>query len=335
MKKRDYYEILGLEKTASANEIKKAYRKLAKELHPDVNPNNKEAEEKFKEVSEAYEHLSDSDKKAKYDKFGHSEEPMGHGFSYNDVFNSFHKNVRFGQNLRVNIKLTLEEVFTGVKKNYRYNRNVSCTDCNGYGGHNVKKCSVCNGNGHILRVYKTAFGMIQQSEVCDTCFGEGTTYSDECGTCKGNGVVKQEEIAELEIPIGIEDGMQFSIRSKGNGIKAGEYGDLIVSITVLPHKTFVRNGNDLRMKLKLTYPQLVLGDKVDVETIEGSKIRINIHEFSDVDTTLKINGKGLKSWLNKGKRGDLLINLGVSIPKKIDERTKELIQELKEKLYGE
>lgn len=341
MKKRDYYEVLGLTKTASPNEIKKAYRKLAKELHPDVNPDNKDAEDKFKEVSEAYEHLSDADKKAKYDRFGHAAQNMnrgGHGMNMDDIFGGFAHHfdapVRRGTTLKVNIKLTLEEVFSGVKKMYKYTRDVSCGDCEGHGGHDVHDCAVCGGSGYVVKTMRTGFGMmVQQTVPCGHCHGNGVTYVTECKTCKGNGVIKAEEIAELEIPSGIEDGMGYIIGGKGNAIKSGTYGDLQCSFTVLPHKVFVRNKHDLKMKLKLTYPQLVLGDKVEIETIEGKKIRITISEFSETESTLKINGKGLKV-LNQDVRGDLFITLGVSIPKDMDDETKELITKLKEKLDG-
>lgn len=335
MKKRDYYEVLGVTKKASANEIKKAYRKLAKELHPDVNPNNKEAEDKFKEVSEAYEHLSDNDKKTKYDKFGHSQE--GRGFSAEEAFGGFSRHfhqrpVYSGANLRVNIKLTLEEVFSGVKKMYKYTRDVSCDECDGHGGHEVHDCTTCNGVGQVMKQFRTPIGVIQQASICPSCNGNGTAYTKECNSCKGVGVKKVEEVAELEIPSGVEDGMSFAIPDKGNGIKSGTYGALICGITVLPHKVFVRNGNDLRIKLKLTYPQLVLGDKVDLETIEGTKIRITVNELSESESTLKINGKGLKVMGKESTRGDLFITLGVSLPKTLDDETKDLITKLKEKL---
>lgn len=336
MNKRDYYEILGIAKTSSSNDIKKAYRKLAKEFHPDKNPNNKEAEEKFKEISEAYEVLSDKDKKQKYDKFGHTD---GNQMSYTeDIFNQFRHHfsrpMRYGQNLRVNIKLTLEEVFSGVKKTYKYMRDVHCNDCDGHGGHDTHDCNVCNGSGHVMKMFRTPLGVIQQTGICESCNGDGVAYTTECNTCKGSGLKKEEEIAELEIPSGIEDGMVSQIVSKGHAVKSGGYGDLHCHFTVLPHKVFVRNGNDLKMKLKLTYPQLILGDKVEIETIEGAKIRITINELSDAETTLKIAGKGLKLFNNNKVRGDMFITLGVSIPKNIDDETKDIVVKLKEKLNG-
>ncbi len=337
MKKRDYYEVLGVDKKATDKDIKKSYRKLAKELHPDVNPNNKEAEDKFKEVSEAYEHLSDKDKKAEYDRFGHTD-GQSHGrrgpMSAEDFFSGFahfNKPIRKGQNLKVNVKLTLEEVFTGAKKQYKYTRDVSCDDCSGHGGHDVHDCQACSGQGQVVKMFRTPIGVVQQSMECDRCHGSGSAYATECKSCNGLGTKKGEEIAELEFPSGVEDGMAVSISGKGNALKSGHYGDLHCSITVLPHKTFVRNGNDIRLKLKLTYPQLVLGDKVEIDTIDGHKIRISIHEFSEAESTLKINGKGLKL-LNSERRGDMLVTLGVFVPKTIDDETKELLTKLKEKI---
>lgn len=339
MNKRDYYEVLGLTKKASANEIKKAYRKLAKELHPDVNPDDKEAEDKFKEVSEAYEHLSDETKKAKYDRFGHNADRFGSaGVNMDEVFKGFShifdQPVRKGQNLRVNIKLTLEEVYSGAKKNYKYTRDVKCTDCNGHGGHHVHDCEVCSGAGQVIRQIRTGFGIMQQQMPCHACHGIGLKYTTECNTCKGSGLKKEQEIAELELPTGLDETMEFAIREKGNAIKSGSYGDLYCSFTILPHKTFVRNGNDLKMKLKLPYHQLVLGDKVDIETIEGSKIRITIKELSDAETILKIAGKGLKPY-GKETRGDLIITLGLLVPKDMDDKTKEAVMKLKELADGD
>lgn len=338
MNKRDYYEVLGLTKKASENEIKKAYRKLAKELHPDVNPNNKEAEDKFKEVSEAYEHLSDKDKKAKYDKFGHNAERFaGGGMNMDDVFRNmghiFEQPVRKGQNLRVNIKLTLEEVYSGTKKTYKYTRDVSCVTCDGHGGHDVHECEICGGSGQVIRQIRTGFGIMQQQMPCHGCHGIGTKYKIECSSCKGSGLKKEEEVAELELPSGLDETMQFAIEGKGNGIKSGIAGDLFCSFTILPHKVFVKNGNDLKMKLKLPYHKLVLGGKVDIETIEGSKIRITVKELSDAETILKIAGKGLKPY-GKDSRGDLIITLGLLVPKDIDDKTKELVIKLKELADG-
>jgi molecular chaperone DnaJ len=339
MNKRDYYEVLGVTKKASENEIKKAYRKLAKELHPDVNPNNKEAEDKFKEVSEAYEHLSDKDKKAQYDQFGHQQQGGRRGgFNMDEVFRdfaeAFNRPTRKGQNLRINIKLTLEEVYTGVKKLYKYNRDVSCTDCKGHGGYDVHDCDICGGVGQIIRQIKTGFGIIQQQMSCHGCHGIGVKYTTECTTCKGSGLKKEEEVADLDLPSGLNETMEFPIAGKGNGIKSGIEGDLFCSFTILPHKVFVRNGNDLRMKLNLQYHQLVLGGKVDIETIEGTKIRIKINELSDAETIFKIAGKGLKQY-GKETRGDLIITLGLLVPKDMSDDAKELVIKLKELADGE
>jgi molecular chaperone DnaJ len=345
MSKRDYYEVLGLKKGASNDEIKKAYRKLAKELHPDKNQGNKESEEKFKEVSEAYEHLSDADKKAKYDRYGHDGGRQGGfgGYNMDDIYEQFghmfgrgnqQRNVRVGHNMSMTIKLTLEEVFTGVKKNYKYTRNVSCSDCGGHGGTEVSDCPDCNGSGVKTNVYQTPMGYIQQQSACQSCDSTGKKYKTKCNTCNGNGVTKVEETIEVDIPPGVMDGMTFVMNGKGHAIKSGQEGDLHIKIMELPHKQYVRSGADLKMNLKLTYPQLVLGDKVEIDTIEGGKIRISVPEYSDVGNNLRIPFKGVNVYGKQG-RGDVIITLGVDIPKNINDDLKSLIIDLKDKLTDE
>jgi len=336
MKKRDYYEILGVTKESSANDIKKAYRKLAKELHPDVNPNNTDAENKFKEVSEAYEHLSDKQKRAHYDRMGHMSGPNRQDMDnqFNDIFRySQQRPIRTGNNLSVIIKLTLEEIYSGVTKTYKYTRDVKCNVCEGHGGHDVHDCPTCHGMGEIARMYKTPFGVIQQGELCYSCHGTGETTKTPCGTCHGTGLEKEETTVELEIPSGVTNNITVAMNGKGNAIKGGTYGNLHCTVMELPHKVFIRNGNDLRMNLKLTYPQLILGDKVEIETIGGKKIRITIAELSNIGTNLKIASKGLiPLGETESKRGDLIITLGLDIPKEIDDETKSLIIDLKTKM---
>ena len=340
MSKKDYYEVLGLKKGASNDEIKKAYRKLAKELHPDVNPEDINAEDKFKEVSEAYEHLSDSDKKAKYDRFGHNSNGGGFGGrDMSDIYEQFgnmfgqrtQQNNRVGQNMSLVVKLTLEEIYTGVKKTYKYNRNTACGDCNGHGGTDLHNCGVCGGSGMVAQVYKTPMGHVQQIIPCNACDSTGKTYTKQCNTCKGNGVSSMNETIEVEIPSGVVDGMTFVMSGKGHGIKSGTEGDLHIRIMELPHKIYTRSGADLKMNLKLTYPQLILGDKVEIETIEGGKIRISIPEYSDVGSTLKVPFKGGKL-LGKDSRGDIIVSLGIEIPKKLTDEQKEVVIQLKEKM---
>ncbi len=342
MSKRDYYEVLGLKKGASNDEIKKAYRKLAKELHPDVNPEDKNAEDKFKEVSEAYEHLSDADKKAKYDRFGHTSNGGGFGGrNMDDIYEQFghmfgrhqrqQQQQRVGQNMSLVVKLTLEEIYTGIKKTYKYNRNTSCNDCEGHGGTDIHDCHVCGGSGMVAQVFNTPMGHVQQVGPCQACGQTGKKYTKECNTCKGSGVTSINETVEVDIPAGVVDGMTFVMSGKGHGIKSGTEGDLHIRIMELPHKTYTRNGADLKMTLKLSYPQLILGDKVEIETIEGGKIRMSIPEYSDVGSTLKVPFKGTKLY-GKDSRGDIIVNLGIEIPKKLTDEQKEAVINLKDKM---
>lgn len=339
MSKRDYYDVLGIKKGASSDEIKKAYRKLAKEYHPDKGGD----EQKFKEISEAYETLSDSNKKANYDQFGHSgpqrgggpfggfRNPFGGGFG--GGFGGYHNEpqIRVGSDMSLVLKLSLEETFTGVKKTYKYNRKVSCKSCSGHGGEDVKTCSVCEGSGRTINVIKSPMGIIQQIVTCQACEGLGKTYTKACNTCNGNGVVDSVETIEVDVPAGVMDGMTFVMEGKGHGVKGGVEGDLHIKIHELTHKIFTRSGADLKLTLKLSYPQLVLGDKVEIDTIEGTKIRVTIPEHSEVGSNLRIPFKGTKQY-GRETRGDVLITLGVEIPKKLDDDTKALIIDLKEKL---
>jgi molecular chaperone DnaJ len=335
--KEDYYKVLGIDKSAEPNDIKKAYRKLAKEYHPDKNPDNEEAEVKFKEVSEAYEVLSDVDRKAKYDRFGHNNhEHTGFGFDdisahFHEFFNRQHNQQRVGQTLNLVVKLTLEEMFHGINKKYQYNRHISCNDCGGHGGVDEYVCPVCRGNGMITQVFHTPMGHIQQSSPCGTCGATGKQHRNKCGTCNGSGLRHVTETINIEIPHGVYDGLTFTMQGKGEGIKSGIQGNLLIKLMELPHKVFIRNGNDVKSILKLSYPQLVLGDKVEIDTIEGTKIRISIPEYSEVGRDLRIPYKGF-SIFGKDGRGDMVITLSIDIPKNIDDNVKEAIINLKEKL---
>ena len=331
MSKKDYYEILGVKKDANSDEIKKAYRTMAKQWHPDKNQGNKEAEEKFNEISEAYEHLSDSDKKAKYDRFGHSSNNSGYGNQdpVADFFRRQHRQVRVGENMSLVLKLTLEEIYNGVKKRYKYKRTQSCNECDGHGGTGTNECTVCQGSGIAHRIMNTPIGVVQQSFTCNACSGVGTTYDVACKKCSGGGVSEVEETIEFDIPHGVFNGMTFNMRGKGHAIKNGQTGDLNINVVELQHKIFTRINDDLKMNLKLKYTQLVLGDKVDIETIDGGKIRINIPPFSDVGNNLKVQNKGLKRY-DSENRGDLVVNLLIEIPKTISDDEKELLEKLKE-----
>jgi len=333
MSKKDYYEILGLTSNATSDEIKKAYRSLAKLYHPDKNQGDKEAEERFKEISEAYEILSDEQKKAKYDRYGHVSGNGGGGGGYEAAFDEFFRRqsrqVRVGENMVLNIKLTLEEMFNGVKKIYKYNHTISCVDCGGHGGNNVTTCPECNGSGQTIRVIQTPIGYMQHSATCSRCDGSGKTYETACKTCHGHGVQNFEETVNVDVPKGVHGGSTFVMAGKGQAIKGGINGDLHINVIELKHNIFVRNGDDLKMTLKLSYPQLVLGDKVEINTIEGKQIRINVPPHSEVGSNLKITGKGMNFFQHEG-RGDLVISLGVEIPKKLTDEQKELLEKLKE-----
>jgi molecular chaperone DnaJ len=334
MSKRDYYQVLGVGKNASADEIKKAYRKLAKVHHPDKGGD----ETIFKEISEAYEVLSDNDKKARYDTFGHTDDNRG-GYDdmrsgFNDMFGQFFRQgqqqrERVGENMTLNVKLTLEEIFEGVKKRYNYTRNVSCSSCSGHGGSEPQECSTCKGQGQIRNVTRTPFGFMEQITDCHVCSGTGTTFKDECKKCNGSGLVKQQEVVEVDIPSGVHEGMAFVMSGKGQGIKSGKEGDLIIRITEHPHETFTRVGSDLKQKLKLQYHQLVLGDKIEINTIEGGIIRIPIAEYSQVGHNLRIPLKGLRE-LNTDKRGDLIVTLDIDMPTKLNDDLKAAIIDLKQ-----
>lgn len=338
MDKKDYYEVLGLKKGANASEIKKAFRTLAKELHPDKGGD----ENAFKEVNEAYEVLSDNDKKQKYDQFGHEgprpggNDPFGfggfrNGFAGFSGFQQQHPAERFGDNMSLNIRLSLEEIFNGVKKTYKYTRNDSCDSCGGHGGTDIDNCGSCNGSGVITRVLQTPIGMMQQSMPCPTCSGLGKSYKVECGKCNGSGTKIIEEKIDVDIPSGVQEGMTFVMKGKGHAIKSGKTGDLLINIQELSHKTYERSGNDLKLNLKLNYPLLILGGKVEIETIDGGKIRVSIPEYSDVGNNLKIQKKGMKFY-NQDQRGDIIITLNVEIPKDLNDDTKALLIDLKEKL---
>lgn len=327
MAKKDYYEVLGVGKNASPEEIKKAYRLLAKEYHPDKNQGSEEATDKFKEISEAYEVLSNSDKKSNYDRFGHGNNRENQNPFY-EYFRRRHKPEIVGETISILIKLTLEEIYSGVKKTYTYNRNDSCNTCLGKGGLDSTECPTCQGNGSIISTIKTSVGTFQNQTTCHDCNGSGETYKTACESCSGSGLQSIEETVDVDIPSGVENNNMFVVQGKGNSVKNGRAGDLILKVVEKQHKVFTRIKNDLKMNLSLSYSQLVLGDKVEIETIDGGKIRVNIPEYSDVGTNLRVPTKGLKQF-KENNRGDLIITLSINIPKELDEKTKELILALK------
>jgi len=322
MSKRDYYEALGVEKYATADEIKKNYRNLAKEFHPDKNPDNKEAEERFKEVSEAYETLSNEEKRAKYDLFGHSQHRQTQ-----ETRRHRRTVVKNGENIILQLKITLEEIYTGINKQYKFKRKIACETCQGHGGTDSVNCDTCSGNK--VGIIDTPMGQFQHAFTCNACNGSGIVFTKSCVTCNSTGVKLHEEIINIEIPSGVENGMTYVMGGFGHMVKGGAAGDLHINLIEELHKIYTRNGPNLKMNLKLTYSQLVLGDKVELDTIDGGKIRVTIPEYSDVGSNLRVPNKGLKVY-DKEERGDIIITLGITIPKHINSMTKELIEKLKD-----
>jgi len=329
MSKRDYYEVLGVEKTATPDDIKKVYRKLAMSNHPDKGGD----EEKFKEIVEAYEHLSDTDKRAKYDRYGHAGLNQPTGDSMADFFrkHGFNPNgarQRIGPNMALTVKLTLEEIYTGCVKKFKYNRKVECTTCSNKGGTGIKSCSSCQGTGMVMEIINTPFGQMRNAVECHECDGIGSTFETACTTCSGEGTVNKEETIDINVPSGVIDNMMFGMQGKGHSIKNGTTGNLIITIMELRHDKYVRSGNDLRAKIQVEYDQLILGDKIEVSTIEGGKIRVQIAPFTKINETLRISGKGMKQ-LNIDTRGDMFLEIDLVINKNMREEEIEAIRELK------
>lgn len=364
--KRDYYEVLGVDKNASAEDIKKAYRKKAIQYHPDKNPGDKEAEEKFKEAAEAYEVLSDPQKRQRYDQFGHagvdgaSGFGGGHGMSMEDIFSQFGdifggaggfdfsdlfgggrgtgnrggQRVRRGSDLRVRVHVTLEEIATGVDKKIKIKKLVPCAACHGTGsadGSPGDVCPTCKGTGRIVRTQRGIFGMMQVQDECPTCHGEGRVIKNKCPKCNGEGVVRSEEVIDIHIPAGVSGGMQIPVQGKGNAApNGGVPGDLLVLIEEDEHKDFVRDGNDLVYNLLLDMPTAILGGQVIIPTLQGDA-KITITPGTQPGKVLRMRGKGLPiidQYARQYGTGDLLINVGVYIPEKLSRDEKKLIEQL-------
>lgn len=360
MSKRDYYEVLEVSKTATVEEIKKAYRKKAIQHHPDKNPDDKDAEERFKEAAEAYEVLSDSDKRSRYDRFGHAGVGGNGGFNggfsmedifsrHGDIFSDFfgggfssffgggggstrNTRVNRGTNLRITVKLTLEEIAAGTTKKVKVKKYNSCKTCNGTGeknGNSSHTCSTCNGTGTQTRVINTMLGQMQTSSTCSTCGGDGKIISEKCDACYGEGIVKGEELIELKIPAGVTEGVQLSVSGKGNAARRGGInGDLLVVIQEIEHQDFQREGNDLLYNLFISIPDAILGTHVEVPTLQG-KAKIKIDSGTQSGKILRLRGKGLPD-INRYLKGDLLVRVNVFIPNVVSKEDKKFLEDMKE-----
>lgn len=358
MSKRDYYEILGVGKTASAEEIKKAYRKVAMQYHPDRNPGDKTTEEKFKEAAEAYEVLSDTDKRAQYDRFGHagvSGNGRGHAPNMEDIFSQFGdifgedifgsffgggggNRTRGGQrtrgtrgsNLRIKLKLNYEEIAKGVTKNIKVKKYVGCTTCNGSGAKDkgsVQNCSTCGGSGQVRKVTSTFLGQMQTVTTCPACNGEGSTITAKCADCKGEGRVYGEETVSIDIPAGVQEGMQLNVSGRGNaGERGGMPGDLVILIEEEPHKELQREGLNVAYELHLSFPDAVFGTQVEVPTIDG-RAKIKIPAGTQSGKVFRLKGKGFPT-VNSYEKGDQLVHVNIWTPQNISNEERTMLEKM-------
>ena len=364
MEKRDYYEVLGVEKNATADQIKKAYRRKAIEYHPDKNPGNKEAEDKFKEAAEAYEVLSNPDKRARYDQFGHAGMsgaagnggPFGGfsgGMSMDDIFSMFgdifgghsgfgggfgggyssNQQRRFrGADLRVKVKLNLKEISTGVEKKFKLKKYVQCSHCHGTGAEGnsgTETCPTCNGTGSVIRNQQTILGTMQTRVTCSTCGGEGKIIKEKCKECSGEGIVYGEEVVTVKIPAGVAEGMQLTMNGKGNaGKHNGIPGDLLILIEEESDKDLIRDEDDLIYNLLLSFPTAALGGAVEIPTVDG-KVKVKIEPGTQPGKVLRIRGKGLPS-VNGYGTGDLLVNISIYVPETLSKDEKKALEKMED-----
>ncbi len=356
MSKRDYYDILGVSKNADKAEIKKAYRKIAIKYHPDKNPGDKEAEEKFKEAAEAYEVLSNDEKKAKYDRFGHSAFDGAGGFGgggggmtmddifshFGDIFGGFgfggfggsssggrRQRVSKGTNLRIKVKLSLNDILNGTTKKIKVKKYIACSHCGGTGAENSETdtCQTCHGSGQVIRIQNTFLGQMQTSSVCPTCHGQGTIIKHKCSYCHGEGIIKGEEVVKINVPAGVAEGMQMNVSGKGNAARRGGInGDLIVVFEEEDHPDLVRDENDLLYNLYISFPEAALGTSVEIPTVE-SKVKIKIAPGTQGGKILRLKGKGLPSYGSYGK-GDILVKVNVWVPKTLEKEEKKILEKL-------
>lgn len=350
--KRDYYEVLEVTRSATYEEIKKAYKKKAIQYHPDKNPGDAEAEEKFKEAAEAYEILSDEQKKARYDRYGH-DAPGGFGghaggFSMDDIFSQFGdifgghfgfggfggggrgQRVNRGSDLRVRVKLNLSEIAKGVEKKIKVNKYVACSHCSGTGadgGTAFITCTSCEGTGVKTRIVNTMLGQMQTQTQCPSCNGEGKIITKKCSHCSGEGVTREDEVISINIPAGVAEGMQLSVGGKGNAARHGGInGDLLIVIEEEKHSELLRDDNDLVYNLLLSMPTAAMGGNAEIPTIDG-KVKIKIDAGTQPGKVLRLKNKGLPS-INRYGTGDLLINISVYIPETLSDSEKSLLEGL-------
>ena len=362
MSKRDYYDVLGVTKSSAADEIKKAYRKLAIKFHPDKNPDDKGAEDKFKEAAEAYEILSNPEKKQRYDQFGHAGSQGGYGggngggMNMDDIFSQFGdvfgggggspfdsffggggqssrggRRVQRGTNLRIKVKLTLEEIANGVEKKIKVNKQILCNTCDGTGAKDkdsFSTCKTCGGSGAVRRVTNTILGQMQTTSTCPTCNGEGSTISSKCTTCHGDGITRGEETISINIPAGVSEGMQLSMSGKGNAApRGGVPGDLIILVEETPHESLKREGINVIYDLHVSFIDATLGASVEVPTIDG-KARIKLEPGTQGGKILRLKGKGIPE-VNSYHKGDQLIQVNIWTPKVLNNEERELLEKFK------
>lgn len=358
--KRDYYEVLGLDKNASEDDIKRAYRKLAIKYHPDRNPGNKEAEEKFKEAAEAYDVLHDPQKRQQYDQFGFNGPQggfgggFGGGMDMDDIFSMFgdifgghssfggfgsragaQQRVYRGSDLRLKVKLSLQDIASGVTKKFKVKKDVVCQACHGTGAEGNSKpetCPTCHGAGIVNRTVRSVFGMMTTQSECPTCHGEGTIIKNKCHVCGGTGVVKGDEIVEIEIPAGVEEGMVVNVSGRGNaGPHNGVNGDIQVLIEEEKNDTFTRDKQDLIYNLLLDFPTAVLGGEAQIPTINGSKVALKVDPGTQPGKSVRLRGKGLPALKGYGTRtGDLIVNMSVYVPKTLTKEEKKAVEALRD-----
>ena len=345
--KRDYYEVLAVERGASPEEIKKSYRQLARKFHPDVNPGDTSAEERFKELGEAYEVLSDDNKRRAYDQYGHSATQgggasgAGEGYGgFSDIFDLFfnaggggrRSGPQRGGDIRYNLEVSLEEAFSGVEKTIRYNRVETCETCSGSGaaaGTQPETCTACRGTGRLRQVQNTILGQINTEVPCGKCGGRGKIITNPCPTCSGQGRLRKQRELKINVPPGVDSDMQMPIRSEGeSGTQGGPSGDLYVFFEVEEHEIFQRDGRDLHTVFPISFAQAALGDEIDVPTISGEKSRLTLPEGTQTGTSFRVRGQGMPDVRNASSRGDLHVVVQVEVPTKLSEDERKLLRQL-------